>query len=78
MQMSLYGMLAYNKYGIRTHIAEEVDIVVASKVLWKVGNTESLRHTACQRSFHPSMVPHANKTENKAFMSVYVLQWDIY
>jgi hypothetical protein len=51
--------------------------MLAGEVFWKVGNTEYLRHTAGQRSFHPSMVPHANKTENKAFMSVYVWQGDI-
>ena len=77
IQIGLYGMLAHNKYGIRTHPAEEVYIMLAGEVFWKVGNTEYLRHTAGQRSYHPSMVPHANKTENKAFMSVYVWQGDI-
>ena len=77
IQIGLYGMLAHNKYGIRTHPAEEVYIMLAGEVFWKVGNTEYLRHTAGQRSYHPSMAPHANKTENKAFMSVYVWQGDI-
>ena len=77
IQIGLYGMLAHNKYGIRTHPAEEVFIMLAGEVFWKAGSTEYLRHTAGQRFYNPSMVPHANKTENKAFMSVYVWQGDI-
>ncbi|MGI9350674.1 MAG: dimethylsulfonioproprionate lyase family protein [Rhizobiaceae bacterium] len=77
VRMGLYGMLPGHEYGLRTHLAEEVFVMLAGEADWKRGerNYEALRAGA--RSYHPSMTPHANRTRNHAFMSIYVWYGDV-
>ncbi len=77
IRLGLYGMYPNSDYGIRTHPAEEIFVMLAGEALWKRGSGDYLLHRAGERSHHPSMLPHANKTANKAFMSVYVWAGDI-
>ena len=77
MRLGLYGIGPHIEYGIRTHPAEEVFVMIAGRVLWKRGDAPYLPHGPGERSYHPSMLPHATKTEGGAFMSVYVWSGDI-
>jgi len=73
----LYGMLPDAEYGIRTHPAEELYVMLAGEVYWKRDTDPYLLHMPGERSHHPSMMEHANKTTDKAFMSIYVWHGDI-
>jgi len=77
IRMGLYGMLPGFAYGIRTHLAEEVFVMLAGEADWKrgKGHYEPLR--AGDRSYHPSLTPHANRTRSHAFMSIYVWYGDV-
>lgn len=77
VRLGLYGMLPNFEYGIRTHPAEEVFIMLAGTAFWKrdVAAYEPLGPG--QRSYHPSMMQHASKTEETAFLSAYVWRGDI-
>ncbi|MDJ0614518.1 MAG: dimethylsulfonioproprionate lyase family protein [Rhizobiaceae bacterium] len=77
IRMGLYGMLAGHEYGIRTHLAEEVFVMLAGEADWKTGTAEYKPLRAGARSWHPSMKPHANRTRHSAFMSVYIWQGDV-
>lgn len=77
LRIGLYGMLSGHKYGIRTHPAEEVFIMLAGQALWKRGDADYEALGPGGRSYHPSMMPHANKTADQAFMSIYVWRGDI-
>ena len=77
VRLGLYGMLPNSEYGIRTHLAEETYIMLAGQVMWKRGTQPYLLHKPGERSYHPSMLEHANRTTDKAFMSVYVWHGDI-
>ncbi len=77
IRVGLYGMTPGAEYGVRTHPAEEIYIMLAGQVDWMRGNDAYLPHGAGDRSYHPSMLPHANRTGDKAFMSVYVWYGDI-
>ena len=72
VRIGLYGMLSQSEYGIRTHPAEEIYIALAGVSYWKRGNDKYKLLLPSERSYHPSLMPHSSKTENKAFMSVYV------
>ena len=72
VRIGLYGMLSQSEYGIRTHPAEEIYIALAGVSYWKRGNDKYKILLPGERSYHPSLMPHSSKTENKAFMSVYV------
>ena len=72
VRIGLYGMLSQSEYGIRTHPAEEIYIALAGESYWKRGNDKYKILLPGERSYHPSLMPHSSKTENKAFMSVYV------
>ena len=72
VRIGLYGMLSQSEYGIRTHPAEEIYIALAGVSYWKRGNDKYKILLPSERSYHPSLMPHSSKTENKAFMSVYV------
>ena len=74
VRIGLYGMLPHCEYGIRTHPAEETYIMLAGSAFWQVANAPYRQLFAGERSDHPSMVPHATKTQDDAFMSVYI--WD--
>ncbi len=77
IRLGLYGMLPGAEYGIRTHPAEELYVMLAGQVYWKRGTDAYQLHASGERSYHPSMLEHANRTEGKAFMSVYVWHGDI-
>ncbi len=77
VRLGLYGILPNSEYGIRTHPAEEVFIMLAGQAYWKHGNEPYLIHGPGERSYHPSMMAHATQTAEKAFLSVYVWYGDI-
>ena len=77
VRMGLYGMLPGHEYGLRTHMAEEVFVMLAGEADWKKGDGEYKSLRAGARSYHPSMTPHANRTRDHAFMSIYVWHGDV-
>lgn len=77
IRLGLYGMLPDFEYGIRTHPAEEVFVMLAGSAYWKRGSSPYQVLRSGERSYHPSMMPHANKTKETAFLSVYVWLGDI-
>ena len=77
IRMGLYGMLPHAEYGIRTHPAEETYIMLAGNAFWIRGDNPYQQAFAGERSYHPSMMPHATKTEKSAFMSIYIWDGDI-
>ena len=72
IRLGLYGMLPNSEYGIRTHPAEEMYILLAGECFWKRGDAPYCCERPTGRSYHPSMMPHASKTEDQSFMFVYV------
>lgn len=77
LRLGLYGMLPNFEYGVRTHPAEEVFLMLAGEAHWKRGDKAYEPLGPGGRSLHPSMLPHANKTENSSFMSIYVWRGDV-
>ena len=77
VRIGLYGMISDAACRIRTHPAEEIYIMLAGSVWWKRGDDHFRQHNPGSRSHHPSMMPHANRTEERAFMSIYAWQGDI-
>ena len=71
IRLGLYGMLPNSEYGVRTHPAEEIYIMLAGECFWKRGDAPYSCKRSKGRSYHPSLMPHASKTEDQAFMSVY-------
>ena len=62
VRLGLYGMLPNFEYGIRSHPAEEVFVMFAGQAFWKRGAAAYEILGPGGRSYHPSMMPHANKT----------------
>ena len=77
VRLGLYGMLPHSEYGIRTHPAEEIYIMLAGSAYWKRDSAPYSVLTTAGRSHHPSWMPHASKTTEKAFMSVYAWYGDL-
>ena len=77
IRLGLYGMLPNSEYGTRTHPAEEIYIMLAGECFWKRGDAPYCCERLNGRSYHPSMMPHASKTEDQSFMSVYVWVGDL-
>ena len=77
VRLGLYGMLAESEYGVRTHPAEEIYIMLAGECFWKRGDAPYFCERSNGRSYHPSFMPHASKTEGRAFMSVYAWVGDL-
>jgi hypothetical protein len=77
VRLGLYGMLPNFEYGIRTHPAEEVFVMLAGAAYWRRGSAPYKVLDPGERSFHPSMMPHANKTVEAPFLSAYVWHGDI-
>ena len=77
IRLGLYGMLPFADYGLRTHPAEEIFIMLAGTALWRRDDTAYTPHQPGDRSYHPSGLPHATRTLEHAFMSVYVWAGDI-
>ncbi|MEX0282327.1 MAG: dimethylsulfonioproprionate lyase family protein [Arenibacterium sp.] len=77
IRLGLYGIRSNVEYGIRTHPAEELFVMLAGEADWKRGPLPYVTHRAGDRSHHPSMMPHATRTQNSAFMSVYIWIGDL-
>lgn len=77
VRLGLYGLLPEAEYGLRTHPAEEVFVMLAGNALWKRGTADYAPAGPGERSHHPSMLQHATKTQTSAFMSVYVWSGDL-
>jgi len=77
VRLGLYGMLPDHEYGLRTHPAEEVFVMLAGEADWKRGDAHYAPLGPGGRSYHPTMLPHANRTRNHAFMSVYIWAGDV-
>ena len=77
LRLGLYGMLPNSEYGVRTHPAEEIYIMLAGECYWKRGDAPYCCERSNGRSYHPSLMPHASKTEDRAFMSVYAWVGDL-
>ena len=77
IRIGLYGMLPDSEYGVRTHPAEEIYIMLAGECFWKRGDAPYCCERSNGRSYHPSLMPHASKTEDQAFMSVYAWIGDL-
>ncbi len=77
VRLGLYGVLPEAEYGVRTHPAEEIYIMLAGQADWKRGSDPYTPHVCGDRSYHPSMLEHANRTRDCGFMSVYVWHGDI-
>ena len=77
VRLGLYGILPNSEYGIRTHPAEELFIMLAGQAKWLRGAGEYELKRAGEYSYHPSGMRHATKTTHSAFMSVYIWSGDI-
>ena len=77
VRLGLYGMLPGSEYGVRTHPAEEIYIVLAGMCFWKRGDAPYCCERTNGRSHHSSLMPHASRTEDQAFMSVYAWVGDL-
>jgi hypothetical protein len=77
VRLGLYGMLPNSEYGLRTHPAEEIYIMLAGQADWKHSDAPYKPHYSGERSYHPSMMPHASRTGDLAFMSVYAWHGNI-
>ena len=77
VRIGLYGMLPNCEYGLRTHPAEEIYFMLAGSAFWKLSDSPYQQLFPGERSHHHSMVPHATRTGEDAFMSVYVWGGDI-
>ena len=77
VRLGLYGILPNSEYGIRTHPAEELFIMLAGQAKWLRGPGEYELKRAGEYSYHPSGMRHATKTTHSAFMSVYIWSGDV-
>ena len=77
VRLGLYGILPNSEYGIRTHPAEELFIMLAGQAEWLRGAGKYELKKAGEYSYHPSGMRHATKTTNSAFMSVYIWSGDV-
>ena len=77
VRLGLYGMLPHREYGLRTHPAEETYIMLAGSAFWKLADAPYQQRVSGQRSHHPSMMPHATRTGDDGFMSIYIWDGDI-
>ena len=77
VRLGLYGMRAHAEYGLRTHPAEEIYVMLAGQSFWMRGNNPYQPHGPAERSYHPSFLPHASKTERSAFLSIYAWRGDL-
>ena len=77
VRLGLYGILPDSEYGIRTHPAEELFIMLAGQAEWLRGAGKYELKKAGEYSYHPSGMPHATKPTHLAFMSVYIWSGDV-
>lgn len=77
VRIGLYGMMPHSAYGVRTHPAEETYVMLAGEAYWKRGDNDYALSVTGERSYHPSMLEHATRTGEHAFMSIYAWVGDI-
>lgn len=77
IRLGIYGMRPHAEYGIRTHPAEEIYIMLAGQADWMRGDEPYTPLLAGERSYHPSMLPHASRTGPQGFLSVYAWRGDV-
>jgi len=77
IRLGLYGILPDTEYGIRTHPAEEIFIMLAGEAEWLRGDEAYCVKKTGEYAYHPSMMPHATRTRHSAFMSVYIWTGDV-
>lgn len=77
VRLGLYGMLPNAEYGIRTHPAEEIYVMLAGEAYWLRAPAPYAIAGPGERSYHPSMMPHASRTGAHAFLSIYAWHGDI-
>ncbi len=77
IRMGVYGMQPNLEYGIRTHPAEEIFIMLAGRADWLRDTEAYAEYGPGTRRHHPSMMRHATRTRDKAFMSIYVWNGDV-
>lgn len=77
IRLGLYGIGPNAEYGLRTHPAEEIFVMLAGEADWMRGDAPYVPHQTGERSHHASMLPHATRTRARAFMSVYAWIGDI-
>jgi len=77
VRLGLYGLKPNSEYGLRTHPAEEVFVMLAGQAGWMRGDRPYLLSGPGERSYHPSMLPHATRTTDRAFLSAYCWCGDI-
>lgn len=77
VRVGLYGILPGAKYGFRTHPAEEVFIMLAGEADWAKADSGFATLRTGARAYHPSMMRHATRTNDYAFMSFYIWSGDI-
>lgn len=77
IRVGLYGMQSGHEYGIRTHLAEEIFVMLAGEADWLRGESGYATLRAGARAYHPSMLKHANRTRDHAFMSIYIWHGDV-
>lgn len=77
VRLGLYGMQPNSEYGVRTHPAEEIYIMLAGACFWMRGDAAYQSSGVGDRSHHASFLPHATLTKEKAFMSVYAWVGDL-
>jgi hypothetical protein len=77
VRLGLYGIQPGAEYGIRTHPAEEIFVMLAGRADWLRGTAAYAEHGPGERSHHPSLLPHATRTRRFGFMSAYVWHGDI-
>ena len=77
IRLGLYGILPNTEYGIRTHPAEEIFIMLAGQAEWLCGKNSYKIKNSGDYSYHPASIPHATRTRHLAFMSVYIWSGEI-
>jgi hypothetical protein len=77
VRLGVYGILPNSEYGLRTHPAEEVFVMLAGHADWKRGSLDFTPSGVGERSYHPSMMPHPTRLGTQGFMSAYTLTGDL-
>ena len=77
VRIGLYGIAPGVDYGLRTHPAEEVFVMLAGHADWKQGDAPYRTETVGAHIHHPPMVPHATLTKDSAFLCAYIWAGDI-
>ncbi len=78
IRVGVYGISPGVDYGIRSHPAEEIFVLLAGHSDWLSGDERELKeYGPGTRRHHLSMMPHATRTRDSAFMSIYVWTGDV-